>query len=89
MALEEASADLRNRKTDEVPRHLMDSHYRGAAERGIGGYKYPHDYGGYVEQQYLPDNLFREGVRYYHPTDNGREGAFKRFLETLHGKRED
>ena len=88
-ALEKASADLRNRKTDEVPRHLMDSHYQGAEKRGIGGYKYPHDYGGYVKQQYLPDDLFREGVRYYHPTDNGREGAFRRFLESLHKGGED
>ena len=87
MAVEEAIRDLRSREIDDVPRHLMDSHYRGAADRGIGGYKYPHDYGGYVEQQYLPDDLFREGVRYYHPTENGREGAFKRFLDALHGRK--
>lgn len=86
-AVEKAIRDLRSREIDDVPRHLMDSHYRGAADRGIGGYKYPHDYGGYVEQQYLPDDLFREGVRYYHPTENGREGAFKRFLDALHGRK--
>ena len=84
-AIDSAIGDLRKRKTDDVPRHLMDSHYQGAAKRGVGGYKYPHDYGGYVDQQYLPDDLYREGKRYYHPTENGKEGAFKRFLEGLRG----
>ncbi|MBO4725678.1 MAG: hypothetical protein J5622_04135, partial [Firmicutes bacterium] len=40
-------------------------------------------YGGYVDQQYLPDNLYKEGVRYYEPTENGNEAAFKKFLEGL------
>ena len=36
-----------------------------------------------MKQQYLPDNLYREGVRYYEPTENGSEAAFKKFLEGL------
>lgn len=37
----------------EVPNHLKDAHFQGAKDLGRGvGYKYPHDYGGYVEQQY-------------------------------------
>lgn len=84
MALEKAAADLRNRKTDDVPPHLMDSHYSGAARLGRGlDYKYPHEYGGYVTQQYLPDDLYNEKVKYYVPTDNGSEGAFKKYLEEL------
>ncbi|MDO4553137.1 MAG: replication-associated recombination protein A [Bacillota bacterium] len=83
-AIDEAAADLRKKDVDDVPDHLKDSHYAGAQKRGLGiGYKYPHAYGGYVQQQYLPDNLYREGVRYYRPTENGKEGAFKRFLESL------
>ena len=83
-ALNKALADLRSRKIDDVPLHLKDSHYGGAAKRGIGlDYKYPHAYGGYVDQQYLPDNLYKEGVRYYEPTENGNEAAFKKFLEGL------
>ena len=78
-AIDSAIGDLRGRKTDDVPRHLMDSHYQGAAKRGVGGYKYPHDYGGYVDQQYLPDDLYREGKRYYHPTENGKEGFSSAF----------
>jgi putative ATPase len=89
-AIDEAMSDVRNRKISEVPMHLKDSHYSGAKKRGVGGYLYPHAYGGYVDQQYLPDDLYREGVKYYRPTENGKEGAFKKFLETLHrndGKR--
>lgn len=84
VALERAMSDLKTRKIDDVPDHLKDSHYSGAAKRGHGiGYKYPHSYGGYVKQQYLPDNLYREGTNYYQPTENGSEAAFKKFLEGL------
>ena len=84
MALERAMSDLKHKKIDDVPLHLKDSHYSGAVKRGIGvEYKYPHSYGGYVKQQYLPDNLYREGTKYYEPTENGSEASFKRFLEGL------
>jgi len=83
-AIESALADIRVKEIDDVPLHLKDGHYSGAAARGIQGYKYPHAYGGFVPQQYLPDNLYKEGVKYYKPTENGKEGAFKRFLESLH-----
>ena len=83
-ALEKATSDLRKKIIDDVPDHLKDAHYSGAKKRGLGeGYKYPHAYGGYVKQQYLPDNLHREGVKYYEPTENGKEAAFKKFLESL------
>ena len=85
-AIEKALQDLHKKDIDDVPLHLKDSHYSGAAKRGIGiDYKYPHAYGGYVEQQYLPDNLHKEKIRYYQPTENGKEGAFKRFLESIRG----
>jgi putative ATPase len=46
-----------------VPDHLKDSHYPGAGKLGHGtGYKYPHDYGGSVEQDYLKKNK-----KYYNP----------------------
>ncbi|GAB1475425.1 AAA family ATPase [Bacillota bacterium] len=84
MAIGKAMTDLRTKSIDDVPLHLKDSHFGGAAKRGIGlDYKYPHAYGGYVKQQYLPDNLYKEGIKYYEPTGNGKEGAFKRFLESL------
>lgn len=84
MAIDKATGDLHKKNIDDVPPHLKDSHYSGAAKRGIGlDYKYPHAYGGYVRQQYLPDNLYKEGARYYEPTENGKEAAFKRFLNGL------
>ena len=79
-----AMADLHSRKTDDMPDHLKDSHYSGAKKLGHGiDYKYPHAYGGYVKQQYLPDNLYKEGVKYYNPTSNGSEASFKKYLESL------
>ena len=87
-ALQLAEQDLSGRRIADVPLHLKDSHYRGAKARGIGlEYKYPHDYGGYVYQQYLPDDLYLEGIRYYRPTENGSEAAFKRFLTDLEEKK--
>ncbi|MEE1038660.1 MAG: replication-associated recombination protein A [Eubacterium sp.] len=84
MALAQAKADLNNREIDDVPLHLKDAHYKGAAKRGHGlEYKYPHDFGGYVKQQYLPDNLHREGIVYYEPTNNGTESSFKKYLEEI------
>jgi putative ATPase len=45
----------------DVPLHLRDAHYQGAAQLGHVGYKYPHDYpGNYVEQDYLPAPIRRE-----------------------------
>ena len=83
-ALEKARSDLRNKKIDDVPVHLKDAHYSGAAKRGHGlDYKYPHAYGGYVTQQYLPDNLHKTGAKYYEPTENGSESSFKKYLEEL------
>ena len=42
-------------------------------------YKYPHDFGGYVEQQYLPDQL-KDRV-YYQPKDNGYEKIIKQIRQ--------
>jgi len=54
-AIEAAMGDIENEETMEVPDHLKSSSYSGAKKLGHGeGYKYPHDYGGHVEQEYLP-----------------------------------
>jgi putative ATPase len=75
VALGRAQADVRSGLTQEVPGHLRDAHYKGAAELGHGtGYVYPHDDpSGVVEQQYRPDAL--EGRVYYEPTPHGAEGG--------------
>lgn len=62
-AIEAALKDVGNEETMEVPDHLKDSHYPGAKKLGHGeGYKYPHDFGGYVEQDYL-----KKKKKYYNP----------------------
>lgn len=41
-----------------MPKHLQDAHYASAKKLKRGqNYLYPHDYGGYVKQQYLPDEI--------------------------------
>ncbi|MBM3451231.1 MAG: replication-associated recombination protein A [Armatimonadetes bacterium] len=79
-AIAAANDDVANLPAHPVPAHLRDAHYRGAKALGHGiGYEYPHDHpGGYVPQQYLPDNV--AGRRYYEPTDRGREAAIEERL---------
>ncbi len=72
-ALGAAMADVQQRPAGEVPLHLRDASYRGAASLGHGeGYQYPHDHpGGRVEQPYRPPEV--ADIRYYVPTDRGFE----------------
>lgn len=75
VALGRAQADVRSSVSQEVPTHLRDAHYKGAATLGHGdGYVYPHDDpSGVVRQQYRPDTL--EGRVYYEPTPRDAAGA--------------
>lgn len=83
VAIQEAMGAARNKSHGEVPNHLKDAHYKGAAKLGHGiGYDYPHDYPGhYVKQQYLPDALVDE--KFYEPSDNGYEKKIKDYLDHL------
>lgn len=69
LAMSSAGADAEMYKNAKVPNHLKN-HPTGYND-GHGAYKYPHDFGGYVKQQYLPDEL--KNKRYYNPKNNGRE----------------
>ena len=75
MAIDAAMEDVRNGKTGEIPAHLRDGHYEGAQKLGHAqGYRYAHNFpGGWVEQQYLPDEL-KDAV-YYHFGENKTEQA--------------
>ena len=81
LAIDAALGDVRRRDCGQVPSHLRDAHYKGAAKLGHGdGYKYAHDFPGhFVRQQYLPDGV--KGVSYYHPTENGREARLREYLK--------
>ncbi|MDP8977721.1 MAG: replication-associated recombination protein A [Actinomycetota bacterium] len=66
--------------TADVPAHLRDAHYRGAARLGHGtGYVYPHDDPrGWVDQRYLPQGLRRGDI--YRPSAHGREPELGRWV---------
>ncbi|MEU8251721.1 replication-associated recombination protein A [Nonomuraea sp. NPDC048916] len=72
-AIGEAIGDVRRGLIGQVPGHLRDAHYPGAAKLGHGeGYQYPHDFDhGLVRQDYAPEQV-RER-RYYQPTKHGAE----------------
>lgn len=80
LAIEKATADIKENKVQEVPDHLKDASYGGAKELGRGiGYKYSHDYPGhFIKQKYT-----RKKARYYEPTDMGHEAKIKERLEKL------
>ena len=72
-ALFSAEEAVKTIKHEAVPIHLRDANYK---TEKVQGYKYPHDYeGGWVEQQYLPDEI-KDRV-FYDPTENGFEKTIK------------
>ncbi|MBW3589110.1 MAG: replication-associated recombination protein A [Actinobacteria bacterium] len=81
-AIAKASRTLQERGVGEVPKHLRDAHYPGAKKLGHGeGYRYPHSFeGGWVEQQYLPDNVSEE--TFYLPTDRGYEKEISELMKS-------
>ena len=73
-ALGGAENAVKNIKHETVPLYLRDPNYKGDDEK-VSGYKYPHSYGGWVKQQYLPDEI-KDAV-FYEPTENGFEKVIK------------
>jgi putative ATPase len=73
VALGRAKGDVADRPAGEVPVHLRDAHYRGAASLGHGvGYDYPHDDPrGWVPQEHRPTEV--AGRAYYEPSPHGHE----------------
>ncbi|MFC2948448.1 replication-associated recombination protein A [Virgibacillus sediminis] len=87
-ALDAALMDIRNGKSGEIPAHLKDTHYKGAASLGRGlEYKYPHNYeGAWTTQQYLPDSI--KNRHYYQPKETGKfEKAMKQVYEKIQQER--
>ena len=77
LAVEKASADIREGVTLPVPLHLRGTGYSGAKRLGHGkDYQYSHD----SEDAYIPQAYLPEGRRYYEPSDRGHE---KRVAERL------
>lgn len=83
LSVAKASSYVRDHGYADIPAYLKDAHYAGAAklDRGLT-YDYPHDHpGGYVEQQYLPDEVV--GEQFYHPKEIGKETPIKDKLEQI------
>ena len=85
MGMEAALADVRAGRTGDIPAHIRDAHYGGAAKLGRGlTYRYPHDFPHHwTAQQYLPDEL--KGARYYEYGPNKTEQAAKAYWEKIKG----
>ena len=70
--LDAATACAKDHPTARVPSYLMDMNFpRGTEEVDGAAYKYPHNYGGWVKQQYLPDDVKDEV--FFTPTGNGQD----------------
>ena len=75
-AMDLAGEDAVNVKDDNVPPWVKNAVFGSEKDKELASkYKYPHNYGGYVEQQYLTDKL-KDKV-YYVPSDNGYEKTVK------------
>ncbi len=67
-----AQKDARTASDDDVPKYLRDNSYGSKEMKAESGkYLYPHNFGGWVRQQYLPDSL--KDRDYYKPSDRGYE----------------
>ncbi|HWK24348.1 MAG TPA: replication-associated recombination protein A [Ureibacillus sp.] len=85
-ALDAATAAIHEGKTGEIPPHLRDAHYAGAKVLGHVGYQYPHDhpigtFGGWVNQDYLPEKLANE--EFYKPVLAGEEKRMAAIYDKL------
>ena len=68
-AMHAVQNDLQQNKDDIIPPYLKDKTY--APKEETSQYLYPHDFGGYVDQQYLPNTL--KDRKYYIMSNNGKE----------------
>jgi putative ATPase len=85
VAIGKAREDVRSGRTLQVPKHLRDTHYRGAEQLGHGAdYQYSHDFeGAWTDQAYLPEER-----RYYEPVDRGYEAVIRQRLEEWRVRRQ-
>lgn len=83
LGIDKAILDVKIKRMENVPDHLKDGSYKGAASLGHGkNYKYPHDFPGhYVKQAYMPHE-----EKYYNPTDLGYEVKIKERMDKLRNK---
>ncbi|MEG2084350.1 MAG: replication-associated recombination protein A [Clostridia bacterium] len=81
LAMSMAEKLVSEHKDDAVPLYLRSDNYKSEP---VTGYKYPHDFGGWVEQTYLPESL--KDAKIYNPSQNGYEKDLKRSKILKHNK---
>ena len=77
LAKEAAKKAIETIGDDYVPLHLRNTDF-STSDKSDKPYLYPHDFGGYVTQQDLPDGV--AGKKFYRPGDNGKEKQIKEFM---------
>lgn len=82
MGIQNAVREVREGPERSVPQNLRDRHRPGSKD--YGEYLYPHDFGGWVSQQYLPDGL--EGVKFFEPGNFGWEADRAKTLQKIKQK---
>ena len=76
LGINKALEDVANSDTGEIPMHIRNAPIEKMRELGYNeGYLYPHDFGGWVEQEYMPSEL--KGHVYYSPGKNGMESSLE------------
>jgi len=82
-AIDSALSAIRSGELLQVPDHLKDAHFHGAKEMGQGtGYRYPHAYGGWIQQEYLEKPLHFVDFK-----PIGYEKRLGEWLEMIQGKK--
>ncbi|MGE5371967.1 MAG: replication-associated recombination protein A [Solirubrobacterales bacterium] len=82
MAIDQAMDYVKKLPKIKVPGHIADSSHSKAHTLGKGvGYKYPHSFGGYVKQNYFPEDVAPQ--QFYRPSEHGREAQVKKFLAMI------
>lgn len=78
MGINEAMKDLKHGNTGAIPRQLQNKHFDGEDNQNKGQfYKYPHDFDkGYVQQQYLPDEI-KDRQYYVYGNNKNEQAAFE------------
>lgn len=71
MAINKALSEVKNGKILNIPKHIDSEHV---------GYLYPHDFGGWVKQDYLEENL-----ELYETQNIGYEKTLSQWLEKIKG----
>ncbi len=74
IARDRAIQDVEDYGDLPVPNNLKN--HPATNDDGHGKYKYPHIYGGYCKQQYMPDKI--KNHIYYEPKQNGKEKTLQR-----------